>query len=264
MVIDLNADMGESREALVSGSDGKLMQHISSVNVACGGHAGDEMTVHETLRLAKSLTVNVGAHPSYPDRKNFGRAEMNIEPDALENSLIAQMNWLLGIAQEVGVRIVHVKPHGALYHAMGRRREIAAAVASAIRAIDPKLIVIVQAGSAVLAWCRKVGLATASEAFADRAYESDGSLRDRRLPGALLEVPERAAAQAVDIVAHGFVRTFDGGKLPIKAETLCIHSDTPGAINIAVQIRKALANNGVRIAALSRSQPSAGLQDHKG
>lgn len=250
-VIDLNADIGESQDALAFVRDSELMRHLSSANVACGGHAGDEKTVRKTLRLAKSLRVAVGAHPSYPDRENFGRIEMKIEPDVLEQSLLEQMRWFLAIAGEMGIRVTHVKPHGALYHAAGRRRPIAAMVARVVRAIDPMLVVVAQAGATALAWYSEMGLATAAEAFADRAYEADGSLRDHKLPGALLQPPGRAAEQALDIVIHGRVRTFDGGTLPLKAETLCIHSDTPGAASIAARIREALAKSGITVRSFS-------------
>ncbi len=250
-VIDLNADMGESPEALAAGADAELMRYISSANVACGAHAGDERTVRETLQLAKSFGVAVGAHPSYPDRESFGRAEMKIDPRALELLLLEQILWLSGIAAEVGIPVGHVKPHGALYHAMSKRSEIAAVVASVIRAIDPKLFVVAQAGSAALKQFREMGLAVAGEAFADRAYEADGSLRDRKLPGALLQPAERAAEQAVEIVTHARVKTLEGGTLPVKAETLCVHSDTPGAANIAAQIRTALAARGIQVRAFT-------------
>jgi 5-oxoprolinase (ATP-hydrolysing) subunit A len=248
--IDLNADMGESPEALASGRDAELMRHISSVSVACGGHAGDEKTVRETLKLAKSLGVAVGAHPSYPDRANFGRIRIEIEADALYHSLFEQIQWFFEITEEVGVPVRHLKPHGALYHAVSRIRETAAVLGKVIRAIDPKLLVVVQAGSAAPAWYDEMGLASAEEAFADRAYEANGVLRDRKRTGALLHPPERAAAQALDIVLNHRVTTFDGEVLPIKAATLCVHSDTPGAADIAAQIRKALAEKGVQVQAL--------------
>ncbi len=252
-VIDLNADMGENPEALANGRDAELMRHISSVNIACGGHAGDERSVRETLRLAKLLVVASGAHPSYPDRENFGRIDMKIESDALERSLLEQMRWFCKIAEEVGIRVSHVKPHGALYHAIGRRHEVASVLANVVRAVDPNLVVVAQAGSPALAWFHEMGLTAVGEAFADRAYEADGGLRDRRLPGALLAPPERAAKQAIEIVMLGQVTTVEGGILPIKAETLCVHSDTPGAANIAAQIRKHLESRGIQV------QPFVGL-----
>jgi 5-oxoprolinase (ATP-hydrolysing) subunit A len=248
--IDLNADMGESPEALASGRDAELMRHISSVNIACGGHAGDEKTIRETLKLAKSLGVVVGAHPSYPDRANFGRISIEIEADVLYRSLFEQIQWFFEMTEEVGVPVRHVKPHGALYHAVSGIRQTAAVLGKVIRTIDPNLLVVVQAGSAAPAWYDGMGLSSAEEAFADRAYEANGTLRDRKLAGALLQPPECAAAQALDIVLNHRVRTFDGGVLPIKAETLCVHSDTPGAADIAAQIRKALAAKGVHVQAL--------------
>ena len=245
-IIDLNSDMGESPEALADGRDAELMRHISSANIACGGHAGDAETMRETLKLAKSFMVAAGAHPSYPDRENFGRTEMKMEAAALESALLGQMRRFVEIAHELGIRVSHVKPHGALYHAMGRRRETADVVARVVRAVGPELVVVAQAGSPALEWFRESGLAAAGEAFADRAYEADGSLRDRKLPGALLQ-PELAVVQALEIVTRGRVRTFGGGTLAVKAETLCIHSDTPGAAEIAARIREALDRSGIQV-----------------
>lgn len=251
MEIDLNADLGESPEALANGADLEMMRYVSSANVACGGHAGDESTMRQTLTAAKKLKVAVGAHPSFPDRENFGRVESAIAPEALENSVREQLAGLAKVAAQLGVRLIHVKPHGALYHATNKDPKIALAVGRAVQAIDPNLVMVGQAGSASLETWRTMGLRIASEAFADRTYERDGSLRKRTLPGALRESPERAAQQAVDIAVQHRVVTDDGLQIPLLAQTICMHSDTPGAAAIARAVNQQLKAAGVQVRALS-------------
>jgi len=249
--IDLNADLGESAEALANGADFEMMRHISSANVACGGHAGDENTMRQTVAAAKQLGVAVGAHPSYPDRENFGRLESSIEPSALESSVREQILSLANVAEQLGVRLIHVKPHGALYHAANKDRAVTLAVGRAVLAVDPQLIMVGQAGAASLEVWRSMGLRTATEAFADRTYERDGSLRKRTLPGALRDTPERAAEQAVSIVLRHCVTAGDGSELPVAAQTICMHSDTPGAAAIAREVNQRLKASGVKVQALS-------------
>jgi UPF0271 protein len=249
--IDINADLGESEFSLAKGSDFELMRHITSANIACGGHAGDVRTMGETLAAAKRLGVAVGAHPSYPDRANFGRVELALEPREVEAAVRGQVAALGELARRQGMKLAHVKPHGALYHAANRNRELALAVGSAVQSIDPGLILIGQAGSPVLDVWRGMGLAAAAEAFADRAYEPDGALRKRTLPGALLDTPERAAAQALEIALRQRVVRGDGAELKVVADTLCIHSDTPGAAAIARMVRERLETAGVRVRQLA-------------
>jgi len=250
-LIDINADLGESPEALASGADFELMHYITSANVACGGHAGDEGTMRQTVEAAKKLNVAMGAHPSYPDRENFGRLESPMAPAALESSVREQIASLVAIAQRLGVRLIHAKPHGALYHATNKDREIALAVGRAVKEIDPQLIMVGQAGAPALEIWRGMGLRCAAEAFADRTYERDGTLRKRTLPGALLDTPNRAARQALDIVLHHRVVAGDGSELPVMAQTICIHSDTPGAAGIARKVSEELRAAGVQVRALS-------------
>jgi len=250
-LIDINADLGESPEALASGADLELMRYITSANVACGGHAGDDSTMRQTIAAAKKLNVAVGAHPSYPDRDNFGRLESPMPPAALERSVREQIASLARVAHEFEMRLVHVKPHGALYHATNKDREIALAVGRAVQAIDPQLIMVGQAGASALEIWRGMGLRTAAEAFADRTYESDGTLRKRTLPNALLDTPERASQQALDIALRHTVVASDGFELPLVAQTICIHSDTPGATAIAHQVNQELRAAGVQVRALS-------------
>jgi 5-oxoprolinase (ATP-hydrolysing) subunit A len=248
--IDINSDLGESPEALANGCDFELMRFITSANIACGGHAGDESTMKQTLAAARELNVEVGAHPSYPDRTNFGRVEMPLSPQEIEATICEQILSLVREAEKLAMRIAHVKPHGALYHA-ARERSVAEAIGRAALSVDPTLVMVGQSGSAMLTYWREMGLRCAGEAFADRAYEKDGKLRRRNLPGALLDSPVRAAQQALDIVLRHRATTHDGNDLAIDAETLCIHSDTPGAAAIAREVRSRLTSAGVTVRALA-------------
>ena len=249
LTIDLNADLGESPERLADGSDADLMRHITSANVACGGHAGDMSTMQQTLELARKNNVAIGAHPSYPDRVGFGRTALDIPIAELERSISDQINELVAIARHLEMPVAHVKPHGALYHACNHDAEVARALCRAVLGIDSRMIVVGQAGAPCLEIYRQAGLPTAAEAFADRAYEADGSLRDRKLAGALLESPEDAAAQATAITLNKRVITVAGSQPPISAETLCIHSDTPNAALLARAIRERLTAAGVSVRA---------------
>ena len=249
LTIDLNADLGESPERLADGSDADLMRHITSANVACGGHAGDMSTMQQTLELARKNNVAIGAHPSYPDRVGFGRTALDIPIAELERSISDQINELVAIARHLEMPVAHVKPHGALYYACNHDAEVARALCRAVLGIDSRMIVVGQAGAPCLEIYRQAGLPTAAEAFADRAYEADGSLRDRKLAGALLESPEDAAAQATAIALNKSVITVAGSQLPISAETLCLHSDTPNAALLAGAIRERLTAAGVSVRA---------------
>jgi UPF0271 protein len=250
LTIDLNADLGESPERLADGSDAQLMRYVTSASVACGGHAGDALTMQQTLELARQNSVAVGAHPSYPDRNNFGRIALNIPVADLQNSITDQINELVAVARRLRMTIVHVKPHGALYHSCNRDEEIARALGRATLAIDSRMILIGQAGAACLGIYREMGLRTAAEAFADRAYEADGSLRNRDLAGALLDSADRASEQAVYLATQGRVLATSGSELAVSADTVCVHSDTPGSAAIARAIRERLAVAGVAVRAL--------------
>jgi len=249
--IDINSDLGESEEALANGSDFELMRYITSANVACGGHAGDERTMRETVRRAKELGVAVGAHPGYPDRANFGRIESPMSAVEIEVTVRDQIAALAEIAESLGASLVHCKPHGALYHAANKSTEVAAAIGRAVLESDDPLVMVGQAGSSTLTLWESMGLTCAAEAFADRAYEPDGILRKRTLPGALLENPADAAQQAVNIAKRNFARATDGRELKIAAQTICIHSDTPGSTEIARAVNEALKKAGVQVRSLS-------------
>ena len=248
--MDINSDLGESEKSLANGTDFELMRFITSANVACGGHAGDERTMRETVRIAKQLGVAVGAHPGYPDRENFGRIESPMSAAEVEATVRDQIAALAEIAAPLGVQLVHCKPHGALYHAANKSAEVAAAIGRAVLESDEQLIMVGQAGSATLTLWESMGLSCAAEAFADRAYEPDGILRKRALPGALLDDPAMAARQAVDIATRQIAMATDGTELKVVAQTVCIHSDTPGSVAIARAVNQALKKAGVQVRAL--------------
>src|SRR5713101_3051386 len=245
MTIDLNADLGESPERLADGSDAELMRYITSASVACGGHAGDALTMEQTLELARQNHIAVGAHPSYPDLAGFGRTALKIPIAELESSIADQLSQLLSIGRRLKVPIMHVKPHGALYHACNDDAEIARALGRAVLAVDPRMILIGQAGYPCLSIYREMSLRAAAEAFADRAYEPDGRLRNRTLTGALLDSPERASAQAVSLVRRGRVLTTSGSEIAISADTVCMHSDTPRCAAIARAVKEGLSASNV-------------------
>jgi UPF0271 protein len=245
MRIDLNADVGEGFE-----DDEALIPLVTSVNVACGAHAGDGETIARTIERAMAAGVAVGAHPSYPDRDGFGRREMRLSPADLRATLVEQIRAVAEAAHAAGSALRHVKPHGALYNVAARDPDIAAIVAGAVRAISPDLVLVGLAGSASLDAARAAGLAVAAEAFADRRYEPDGRLRDRRHPDALIDDPAAAGEQAVAIVRDGRVTAIDGTPVVVAAESLCVHGDQPGAAARARGVRVALEAHGVELRAL--------------
>ena len=254
MHIDLNSDVGESYGAWSMGQDDALMPLITSANIACGAHAGDPVVMARTVRLAAANGVAIGAHPGYPDRDGFGRRDLAMTPEELGSSLLAQLGALAAIARaETGAELRHVKPHGALYNRAARDPALAETIARSVARFSGEVVLVGLAGSALLDAGRDAGLAIAAEAFADRAYEADGSLRSRRLPGAILGSPEEAAGQARSIVVEGHVRAHDGSVVAVRADTLCIHGDTPHAPAYARHVREVLAADGVVIAALDRA-----------
>lgn len=245
--IDLNSDLGEG-----AGADAELMPLITTANIACGAHAGDDETMEATVRLALGRGVAIGAHPGYRDRESFGRVPLEIATDELRGDLLSQIEALRAVARRAGAAVTHVKAHGALYNGAERDRGLAETIASAVSAADPTLTVVAPAGSAMAAAAAAAGLRLAREAFIDRAYEPDGTLRPRRLAGALLTDPAAAAQQALSLVRDGRVRAHDGSFLPIEADTLCVHGDTPGAAAILRAVRAALVAEGIALRAFVR------------
>ncbi|HET7704037.1 MAG TPA: 5-oxoprolinase subunit PxpA [Candidatus Limnocylindrales bacterium] len=245
--IDLNADVGESFGPWPMGADEELVPLVSSVNIACGGHAGDPVTILATCALAVRHGAVIGAHPGYPDLVGFGRRDIALTAAELRATLVVQVGAVQAAARLAGSVVRHVKPHGALYNLAARDPDVARTVAGAMRDLDPGLILVGLAGSASLDAGQAAGLAVAAEAFADRRYEADGSLRSRSLPGALLG-PADAAAQAVSIARDGVAIAQDGSPVVVRADTVCVHGDSPGAVAVARAVRTALETAGIRIA----------------
>lgn len=241
MNIDLNADLGEGMD------DGAILPFLSSANVACGLHAGGPETMDRTISLALQHRVRVGAHPSYPDRENFGRTDMQLAPAALRAVVLYQLGAVDALARAHGATLSHVKAHGALYNRAARDRALARCFAEAVREFRPGLLLVGLAGSVQLEEARRAGLSAAGEAFADRRYLADGSLMPRSKDGSVLHDPAQAAAQALQIVRERTVTASDGSRIPIEAGTLCLHGDTPAAAQIARAVRAALEEAGVRI-----------------
>ena len=244
--IDLNADVGESFGAWSIGEDEALIPHVSSVNIAAGAHAGDPVTIRRTVELAIRHGAAIGAHPGYPDLVGFGRREMALTPEEIEASVLAQVGAVAAIARAAGAELRHVKAHGALYNRAARDPAAAAAVARAVRGFDPALVLVGLAASLLVDAGRDAGLAVAEEAFADRMYEADGTLRSREHPDAVLEAPEAAARQALAI-AGGSLRAVDGTPLAVRADTICVHGDLPGAAARARAVREALDTVGIEV-----------------
>lgn len=250
MKIDLNCDMGESFGRYALGSDAAMMPHITSANVACGLHAGDPLVMAATVRLAVRHGVGVGAHPGFPDLQGFGRRKMDLSPEEIEAFVLYQVAALAGFARAEEAELSHVKPHGALYNMAAQNEEMARAIARGVARFSRNLVLVGLSGSRLVEAGRDAGLRVAREAFADRAYNPDGSLRSRRLPGAVLASPEQAAAQAVRLARDGVVIAHSGEEVRVAADTLCIHGDTPTALEIARIVRSQLAAASVSVVPL--------------
>jgi UPF0271 protein len=251
--IDLNCDMGELPEAIADGTQEALMPSFTSINVACGGHAGDAQTMESTVKQALRWNLAIGAHPGYPDRANFGRLELNhLSMEAIADSIYQQVRTLAQIAGHCGVQLAHVKPHGALYNQAVHNRQLAQAIADGVIRWRRDVVLVGLAGSPMLDVFRGAGFPVAAEAFADRRYEADGTLRSRKHDDALIRDPVEASRQALAIAQQGSITANDGTRVAITAQTICIHGDTPGAPQIAAAVAKALREAGVTLSPLSR------------
>jgi UPF0271 protein len=233
-VIELNADIGEGCD------DAALLPYLARVSIACGGHAGDAASMADALRCAADYGIAVGAHPSYPDRAHFGRRHLTAGPDEIAAWVMQQTEALAELAAALGMRLAHVKPHGALYNAAATDREVAQAIACAVAACDRGLALVGLSGSALIAEGEAAGLAVLNEAFADRRYHAGGGLVSRETDGALLTDPAAAAAQARALADGAPVAALDGASVRVRADTLCLHSDTPNALNIARAVHAAI------------------------
>jgi UPF0271 protein len=221
------------------------------VNIACGGHAGDAQTMATTIQQALRHKLAIGAHPGYADRANFGRIELNLSPEEVADSVYAQVRALAQVAGRYHANIAHIKPHGALYNQAVHNSQLAGAIASGVSRWSRQVILVGLAGSPMLDMFRKAGFPVAAEAFADRRYEPNGTLRSRKHSDALIRDPAEAARQALSIVEQGTVIASDGNKVAIAAQTICIHGDTPGSPTIAATVAKSLREAGVTVAPLS-------------
>lgn len=249
-LIDLNCDMGESFGAWEMGHDAELMNFVSSINVACGFHAGDAGTIRETVQTAISKRVAIGAHPSFPDLQGFGQRLMSLSTQEIFDVVLYQVSALKGICEAFGAKLHHVKPHGALYNLAAKDKSVAEAVAEAVKKIDGTLIFYGLSGSFLISEAEKIGLRTASEVFADRTYQTDGSLTPRTEPNALIETTEKSIEQVLQMVLSRTVTTTNGEQVPITAETICLHGDGANALGFAEFISQKLKEKGIGISAI--------------
>jgi 5-oxoprolinase (ATP-hydrolysing) subunit A len=248
--IDLNADVGESFGAYAIGHDPGLMKSITSANIAAGFHAGDPSVLRATIRRAKASGVAVGAHPSFPDLAGFGRREMRMSPHEVEDLVLYQIAAVAGVARVEGLELQHVKPHGALYNMAARDPGLATAIAKAVAAFSRSVILLALPDSELVTAAKAAGVRVASEVFADRAYEPDGSLVTRSRLGSIIHDVDAVVARAVGMAKHGTVEAIDGSTIHVQADTICVHSDTPGADDLAAKLRAGLQNAGITVKAL--------------
>ena len=249
--VDLNADLGESFGAYTIGMDSEVLRYITSANVACGFHAGDPVVMQKTVALAQGCGTAVGAHPGYPDLMGFGRRNMKISPDEAKAYIKYQVGALLAFTKAAGIKMQHVKPHGAFYNMAAVDAKLAEAICRGIYEVDPELIVLGLAGSEHIKAAQAVGLRAASEVFADRGYMDDGTLVPRSMPGAMIHDRALAIERTVRMVKEGCVETASGNIIPIKADSICVHGDNPDAIGFVKQIREKLEAEGVTVACIA-------------
>ena len=250
--IDINSDLGESFGAWSMGDDAAMLDVVTSANVACGFHAGDPAGILRTLKAAAAKNVTIGAHVAYPDKVGFGRRNMDVASDELTADVIYQIGALQGLAKAAGTCVRYVKPHGALYNTIAHDRRQALAVIEAIRAIDANLILVALAGSSLIELARNEGLQCIAEAFADRAYTPQGTLVSRREPGAVLHDPKLVAQRMLRLVEDGTIEAIDGSLTRIQADSICVHGDSPAAVEMARELRRVLEQANMSL------QPFAG------
>lgn len=249
--IDLNCDLGESFGVWRLGDDEAMLDVVTSANIACGFHAGDPSTLRRTCAMAAERGVAIGAQVSYPDLIGFGRRFIDIDPQELRDAVLYQLGALDGFAQVAGAGVAYVKPHGALYHACITHPEQAQAVAAAAHEYDPAMAVLGPPGSPLLEFADAMGMEPVPEAFVDRAYLPDGRLVPRSAAGSVLVDASAVATQAAQIAVNGVVSAIDGSMVAVRARSLCVHSDTPGAVDLAKAVRRALAAAGVDVYAFA-------------
>ena len=248
--IDLNCDLGESFGAYTMGMDDKVIPLISSCNIACGYHSSDPLVMKKTVAMAKEAGIGIGAHPGYPDLMGFGRRNMNVSPAEAAAYVTYQLGALYAFAKSAGVRLQHVKPHGALYNMAGKNYDLALAIAKAVQAFDPSLILMGLSGSESVKAAQDIGLPVAREVFADRAYMPDGSLVPRTREGAVIHDEELAMRRVIRMVKEHKVTAIDGADIEIVPDSICVHGDNEKALTFVTQIRSALEAEGVEVAPL--------------
>ncbi|MEV7610737.1 5-oxoprolinase subunit PxpA [Microbacterium sp. NPDC089320] len=246
--IDLNSDLGENVPDRVVSDDESMLRLVTSANVACGFHAGSPEGIRSTLENAVAGGVVIGAHPGYRDYENFGRTKVDIDSATLQAHVEYQLGALIGLAAAVGGRVAYVKPHGALYNTIARDERQSKDVVAAIRAIDPDLVLLGLSGGVVLDVAERAGLPTAAEAFADRAYQPDGQLVSRTEPGSVLHDPVAVAERMVRLAGEGVIRAIDGTDVPVSAQSICVHGDSPGSVAMAAETKRMLQDAGITIA----------------
>ncbi|WP_243290934.1 5-oxoprolinase subunit PxpA [Bacillus sp. FJAT-47783] len=249
--VDLNCDMGESFGIYQIGNDEEILSYVTSANIACGFHAGDPTTMRKTVSLALEKGVKIGAHPGLPDLQGFGRRNIAIREEEAYNLVLYQVGALNAFVKAEGGKMQHVKPHGALYNMAAKDRNLSEAIAKAVYDIDPTLVIYGLAGSELIHAGQKIGLQTASEVFADRRYQQDGSLTSRKEPNALITDKKEAVQQVIRMVLEGKVRSTYGTDVEIKANTICIHGDGEHALPFAKMIREKLEEANIRVASIS-------------
>ena len=247
MKVDLNCDMGESFGQYRIGADEAIMPHITSANIACGYHAGDPLVMDRTVRLAAEQGVGVGAHPGFPDLMGFGRRAMQLSPMEIENYILYQIGALAAFARASGAELAHVKAHGALYNMAAQDMGLARAIVRGVARFSEELVVACLAGSAMIEAAEEIGLRAAQEGFADRAYNLDGTLQSRKEPGSVIHDAQRAAARAVAMVRDEVVVAHTGEEMPLQVDTICVHGDTPAAVQIAQAVRGQLEAAGIQV-----------------
>jgi UPF0271 protein len=251
ILVDLNADVGESFGVYSLGNEEGLLPYLTSVNIACGLHAGDPLVMERTIKKAIGLKLSIGAHPGYPDLQGFGRRRFSLSPKEVKCFLIYQVGALMGFLKVAKERLSHVKPHGALYNEACQNPEIARAIAEAVQEIDPELFLLARSGSEMVKQAKLVGTKVVEEAFADRNYGEDGDLLPRDHPEALIRNPEEAAKRALSMAKEKRVKTVSGMEIPLNFRSLCIHGDNPLAPAIARSIREIFAANEIEVSPFS-------------
>ena len=250
--IDLNCDLGESFGAYKIGMDDKVIPLITSCNIACGFHASDPVVMKKTVQMAAEAGIGIGAHPGYPDLMGFGRRNMTISPDEAYAYVTYQLGALYAFARQSGVKIAHVKPHGALYNMAAKNYDLALAIAKAVKAFDPDLILMGLSGSESVKAAEDIGLRAAKEVFADRAYMPDGSLMPRSMEGAVIHDEDMAISRVVRMVKEHKVTAADGTDIEIVPDSICVHGDNEKALVFVTRIRAALEAEGIEAATLSK------------